>query len=268
MADLSDYTNVNNFISWMQTSNWKIYNIPMLFSDELNSTYRDILNCEIVKKPYEDWRTPDGFFLKKRWWLTRHLLWWWDRVIDYSTFDNAEYAIVKDWDNIKVKKWNGTDTITLCTQPYNDSVYHSFKKWFSAPHWEVLASWTVSSVSTTSWIYRVTVTNAWWTVDAFKWKFLSITWWPSLWWIYKISSNTADTLTLQYGWDAAPDNTSTFKIYSDYWEILSFIWNDWIYSIINDIDWWTDNTYHFSSFGTVIDADWNDWRIFAVITFS
>jgi len=71
----------------------------MLFWDELNSDYKDILNCEIVKKPFRDWRTSEWFFLRKRWWITLHRNWWGDYVIDYTTFDNAEYAIVKNWSN-------------------------------------------------------------------------------------------------------------------------------------------------------------------------
>ena len=349
MVDISDYTNVNNFISWTQSSQRRIWNIPLLFWDDINSTYKDILNCEIVKKPFRDWRTPDWFFLKKRWWLTVHLDWGWDYVIDYSTFDNAEYAIVKNWSNIEIKKRDGTQFKTLFTQPFNDKVYHSFKKWFSAPSGDVKYSGTVSSVSSTSWVYKITVTWAWWTTNEFAWKFVAITDWPSLWSVYKISANDATSLTLQYGWDTEPTTDSKFKIYSDYTETLSFIGNDWIYSIINDkplpittytpaevtftvtantditdshdagsvslVEWWNyknavnssttsvvlvqataaeytynatdfdayttltdgsittpysentpdnDNIYWFKSFGTVVDADWNDWRIFAI----
>lgn len=351
MADISDYTNVNNFVSGVQSNNRRIYNIPLLFGDELNATYKDILNCEITKKPFRDWRTSEWFFLSKRWWLTMHRNWWWDYVIDYSTFDNAEYAMVRNWDNIEIKKRDWQMKL-ICTQPFNASVYHSFKKGFLAPHGDVLYSWTVWTCGTTSWACWIKVTSAWWTADAFAWKYLAITtptsvsdW--SRWSIFKIRWNTTDTIDLEFGWDGKPiDWTSEFKVYEWYSETISFIWNDWIYAIINDavqpapvvtpaevtlsvpsldnpvsawdtaVEWWkykndysitatsivlveitpheytfnlsdfsdlwatsgsvtvpyssvttpVYNTYHFSTFGTVIDADWNDWRIFAVNT--
>ena len=344
MADISDYTNVNNFISGTQTSQRRIWNIPLLFGEDLNSVYKDILNCEIVKKPFRDWRTPDGFFLKKRWWVTLHLDWGWDYVIDYSTFDNAEYAIVRNGDNIEIKKRDGSAFKTITKQPFNADVYHSFKKGFSTPRWDVKYSGTVSSVSDTSWVFKITVTWAGWTTNEFAWKFVAITEWPSLGSVFKISANDATSLTLQFGWDTAPTSESKFKIYADYWEVLSFIGNDWIYAICNDapepvpvitpaevtltvpslanpvsawdtaVEGWkykndyaitatsiilyqvnpweytfnlsdfsalnasagsvttpyssvtpeNNNTYHFSSFGTVVDADRNDWRIFAI----
>lgn len=345
MAELSDYTNVNNFISGTQSTNRRIWNIPLLFGEDLNSVYKDILNCEIVKKPFRDWRTPDWFFLKKRWWLTVHLDWGWDYVIDYSTFDNAEYAIVKNWDNIEIKKRDWSQFKLITTQPFNPDVYHSFKKWFSAPTGSVLYTWTVWTATTTAWVSSIKVTDAWWTADQFAWKYLAITSSSWLWSVMKISGNTTDTIDLEFGWDMPPkDWESKFKIYEWYSETLSFIGNDWIYAISNDaaipgpvitaaevtltvpslasdvsawdiaIEWWkykndyttsatsiilyeiepheytfeltdfselwatagsvttpyssvtpdNNNVYHFTAFGTVVDADWNDWRIFAV----
>jgi len=234
---------------------------------------------------------------------------------------------------------------TICTQQFNDKVYHSFKKWFLAPHGQMLYSWTITNTSTSWWVNTITVSWAWWTADAYAWKFVAIVEWPGLWSVMKIDWNTTDTLTLQFGWDQTPkNNVSKIKIYEDFSETISFIGYDWIYSIINDstswittytpaevtlsvaslpnpvtawseaVDWWNykadyditatsivlvqqtpepytydaddfaslnpiswsvtvpysehteenNNTYHFAAFGTVIDADWNDWRIFAV----
>ena len=102
-----------------QQSVMEVKNTPLLFQQELNTYYKDILNCEIVHPPYWDWKVPETFFLRKRKWIDLYEDWGWDEVLDYMKFDNEEYAIVKynsrtDTPQIKVKKWlKAVDTSSL-----------------------------------------------------------------------------------------------------------------------------------------------------------
>lgn len=104
-----------------QQSVMEVKNTPLLFQQELNTYYKDILNCEIVHPPYWDWKVPETFFLRKRKWIDLYEDWWGDEVIDYMKFDNEEYAIVKydsrtNSPKIKIKKWLDTvDTSSLAT---------------------------------------------------------------------------------------------------------------------------------------------------------
>jgi hypothetical protein len=97
-----------------------------------------------------------------------------------------------------------------------------------------------------------------WSISAWS------TTWVWGWQIFQIKSNTATYLTVA-GWDTKP-NESTYAIFDDFWEVLSFIWNDWVYTIHSDtfvkrLEWLNN-----SSVTAVVDATWNNGRIFEVLT--
>ena len=86
-------------------------NTPLLFQQELNTFYKDILNCEITHPPYWAGRVPETFFLRRRKWIDEYEDWWGDEVLDYINFEWSEYAIVRHDNQIHIKKWiNEVDT--------------------------------------------------------------------------------------------------------------------------------------------------------------
>ena len=91
-------------------------NTPLLFQQELNTFYKDILNCEIIHPSYWAGRVPETFFLRRRKWIDVYQDWGWDEVLDYINFEWSEYAIVRYNDKIQIKKWLDTvDTSDVST---------------------------------------------------------------------------------------------------------------------------------------------------------
>ena len=84
----------------------EVKNTPLLFQQELNAFYKDILNCEIVHPPYWDWKVPETFFLKRRKWIDMYHDWGGDEVLDYINFDGSEYGLIRFDNRIRVMKWN------------------------------------------------------------------------------------------------------------------------------------------------------------------
>ena len=70
-------------------------NTPLIFQQELNTFYKDILNCEITHPPYWAGRVPETFFLRRRKWIDAYEDWGGDEMLDYINFGWQEYAIVK-----------------------------------------------------------------------------------------------------------------------------------------------------------------------------
>lgn len=86
-------------------------NTPLIFQQELNTFYKDILNCEITHPSYWAGRVPETFFLRRRKWIDTYEDWGGDEVLDYINFEWSEYAIVRHDQQIHIKKWiNDVDT--------------------------------------------------------------------------------------------------------------------------------------------------------------
>ena len=121
-----------------QSSATTIKNYPLLFQQQLNQYYKDILNCEIVHPAYWNWKVPETFFLRKRKWIDIYEDWGWDEVIDYIEFDWEEYAIVKQDSNIQIKKWVWNPDISNVEtlQTYNRTI---------TPDFHIKFDWTVSN---------------------------------------------------------------------------------------------------------------------------
>lgn len=121
-------------------------NTPLLFQQELNTFYKDILNCEIVHPPYWAGRVPETFFLRKRKWINPYQDWLGDEVIDYIKFDWAEYAMVKtdsttNTPHIKIKKWlNTVDTSSIATIINTD-------RYFEVTQWTFDEDWTIQNMN-------------------------------------------------------------------------------------------------------------------------
>ena len=252
---------------------------PLLFQQELNTFYKDILNCEITHPRYREWRVPETFFLRKRRWIDLYFDWGWDEVLDYILYAGKEYALVRDWNNLDVKvRWvNWPETISRDT--YNINVNHSFKEWFQSVKWQILTRWTsISYVESTDPEYTPDVpklkdSSANRTDWAYAWKYVYLMPWTHAWWwqIFKISNNTSQYLFIQT-WLAELPYSCPYKIFDDYWECLSFIWSTYVYSIVNDqvqstttISDWLIAYWEFSeTWFEVIDCDWNNWRLFVI----
>ena len=120
-------------------------NTPLLFQQELNTFYKDILNCEITHPPYWAGRIPETFFLRKRKWIDSYKDWWGDEVLDYINFDWAEYAIVRNiyWsdDKIQIKKW--LDTVNTSDVSTVSNLFRTMTPWFWK-FWESGNVWTFS----------------------------------------------------------------------------------------------------------------------------
>ena len=176
-----------------------------------------------------------------------------------------------------VREWTWPHTKLLARQNFNSKVRHSFKRDFQNCKWEVLfwdGSTTKITGSVDSWVHKLTPTvTTSWTANAYAWMYVMICWWATsawsttgVWWwqIFQIKSNTATYLTVA-GWDTKP-NQSTYIIFRDFWETLSFIGNDWVYAIHNDtkitrLEWLNNKDTT-----AVVDATWSNGRIFEVLT--
>ena len=255
---------------------------PLLFQQELNTFYKDVLNCEITHPWYREWRVPETFFLRKRRWIDMYYNRWWDEVLDYILFAWKEYALVRDWIYLYVKvRWTNWPEI-ISRDTYNANVNHSFKEWFQTVKWALKTSWSsISFVNETdpefvAWVIMLKDSTANWTPWAYAWMYvILVDWWADWyrwdWQVCRISTNTATTLTLET-WVAIPPYICPYRIYDDYWECLSFVWWTYLYSIANDqiqssswISNWLIKYANFSEiWAEIVDADWNDWRIFVI----
>jgi len=154
-------------------------NTPLLFQQELNTFYKDILNCEITHPPYRAGRVPETFFLRRRKGIDIYEDWGWDEVLDYINFEWNEYAIVRHDDKIKIKKWlDNVNTDNLTTIVNTDRVLRP--EW-----WKFTESWTlwtfvISDYSIRAdwhklYIYTVTdyTTEIQWTVSVRKQLFVT-----------------------------------------------------------------------------------------------
>ena len=256
---------------------------PLLFQQELNTFYKDVLNCEITHPRYREWRVPETFFLRKRRWIDQYIDWGWDEVIDYILYGGKEYALVRDWNNLDVKvRWvNWPETISRDT--YNINVNHSFKEWFQNVKWNIKTSGNAISFVNVwdpdyaPWVIRLKDASASWTPWAYEWMYVAlIDWWTTPgyrwdWQVARISANWTTYLTLET-WVAIPPENCAYRIYDEYWPCLAFIWWTYIYTIANDqvqssswISNWLMRYANFSeTWAEIIDADWNDWRIFMI----
>ncbi len=61
-------------------------NTPLIFQQELNTFYKDILNCEITLPSYWAGRVPETFFLRRRKWIDAYEDWGGDEILDYIEF--------------------------------------------------------------------------------------------------------------------------------------------------------------------------------------
>jgi len=235
----------------------EVKNTPLLFQQDVNRFYKDINNCEIVHPPYREWNVPETFFLSKRKGIGPKTNFWGDNVIDYVEFNGDEYAIVHDGTDIVVKK-HWVTPVVISTQPYNANHYHSFKDNFISVAWELQDEGTITGSAETSGIFTITDSSKSWTTNEFASMYLMMTDGVGSWQIIRISSNTSTTLTMSNWWDSQPQSGTTYKIFPNYAEVLAFIGDDWIYIIHNET-----NVTRLTGFGSVVDACYNDGRIFA-----
>lgn len=253
---------------------------PLLFQQELNTFYKDVLNCEITHPKYREWRVPETFFLRKRRWIDLYYDRGWDEVLDYILFAWKEYALVKDWIYLDVKvRWTDWPE-TISRDSYNANVNHSFKEWFQCVRWDLKTTWSaITEIRETdpwfiAWVVQWKDSSANWTAWAYKWMYIVLVdWWADWyswnWQIVRISNNSTDTLTLET-WAAEHPVNCPYRIYEDYWECLAFIWWTYWYIIANDsikssswISNWLIKLERFSEpWYPLVDMDWNDWRIF------
>jgi len=193
-----------------------------------------------------------------------------------------EYIICSQ-QSLYVREWTWPHAKVLATQNYNANVRHAFKRDFQSCKWNpVFWDWSTTKItwSTDAWVHKLTPTvTTTWTTNQYAGKYVMIFGWATsawsttwVWWwqIFQIKSNTATYLTVA-GWDTKP-NESTYAIFDDFWEALSFIWNDWVYTI--HYDWGTSWTpfvkrlewLNNKDATAVVDATWNNGRIFEVLT--
>ena len=114
-------------------------NTPLIFQQELNTFYKDILNCEITHPPYWAGRVPETFFLRRRKWIDAYQDWGGDEILDYINFGWQEYAIVKHDNYIRVKKWiSEVDTSNISNIVNTNRLLHP-GWWTFDEEWEL---WT------------------------------------------------------------------------------------------------------------------------------
>ena len=172
----------------------------------------------------------------------------------------------------------------LIEQNYNKDLNHSFKRNFQSAKWQLLFGWTITTDqqtwersitdkvdwSVTNAIYKLTPTTApSWTANQYAGKYVMLFWWwtsndtwTSQWCALPISANDTTTLTVSMWWDAMPKKT-TYWIFDWYWEVLVFVWGDWLYAIHNDDFIWRYESINKKR--SVVDADWSNWMIYTIL---
>ena len=118
-------------------------NTPLIFQQELNTFYKDILNCEITHPPYWAGRVPETFFLRRRKWIDEYEDWGGDEVLDYINFEWSEYAIVRHDNQIHIKKWiNNVDTSDVSKLVNTNRLLHP--SWWKFTEWGVLWNFAIN----------------------------------------------------------------------------------------------------------------------------
>ena len=237
-----------DWTSMYLTGSWKIYQLNLSTKFDLSSASSTGFSALV-------WTTPE-------------------HALTMCTSNDWMYFFVNQNNNLVCQLWFDHAT-TLATQQYSPEVHHSFKNNFQSVkgnwiYWDwdtqkctgrvdqgkflispmTWQTWTFTK-NELAWCYIMLI--GWWTqADLTKW-----TW---AWQILPIRANENQDIEVDTGWDDAPNET-TYKIFQSYWEVLAFIWWDWLYTINNDTN---VNKLQWLAV-KVIDADWTDGRIFAVL---
>lgn len=165
--------------------------------------------------------------------------------------------------------------LTVAEQTYKETVHHSFKNNFQSVKWNwIYWNWTTDKCTwrVDEWHFKISpISWQTWTFEENKlaWCYImllgwgtaaDLTKWTWAWQILPIKANKNNDLEVDTAWDVAPNET-TYKIFQSYWEVLAFIWWDWLYTINNDTN---VNKFEWLAVD-VVDADWTDGRIFAIL---
>ena len=271
----------------MEGNQWmEVKNTPLLFQQELNTYYKDILNCEITYPPYWDWKVPETFFLRKRKWIQPYHDWLGDEVLDYIKFDNAEYAIVKTDSNeaqphIQVKKW--LENVDYTTISWNDWIIDSGR--IAQATWgifdEFWTAWSPNCISTqfnNNWNKLYIFSRTSYTINSTTTQEVFVTVYD-LWVPYNINPKTitvwhtyriATLSELSNAWNIVCKVDSEGK--NIYWYAESIhkffqikLWRDWDFTTISNEISYSDETLDVTLqwvTGISISRDWD--RIFFV----
>lgn len=229
-------------------------NTPLLFQQELNTFYKDILNCEITHPPYWAGRVPETFFLRKRKGIDIYQDWGGDEVLDYINFEWNEYAIVRHDDKIKIKKWlNSVDTSNLSKMVNTDRVLRP--GWWKFTEGGTLWTFVVSDYSIRAdghklYIYTVAdyTTERQWTVTIKKQLFVTE---------YTVNlQNNLDDITAWYTYRVkalenviTAGNNIVADISSGGKSLFVYVWDTWKFYQVP-----MSNTFDISSMDDVAEA--------------
>ena len=243
-----------------------------------------------------DW---SRLYVSSEWWVNQFNFW---TDFDISTLTNANkryditqtssptandamnISVSSNWQHIFLTQFNWTDKYyiaqlrfehakTLARQTYNPAVNHSFKRNFQSAKWTLLYWWwpndkVTGSAENASFFLTATPTPTW-TTNQFAGKYVFLLGWASSsttgtsqWCVFPITKNDATKLTVWVGWDAQPNET-TYAIFDQYWEVLVFVWWDWLYAIHNDE--FIRRYESIQASVSVIDADWSNGMMYAIL---
>ena len=224
-------------------------NTPLLFQQELNAFYKDILNCEITHPPYWAGRVPETFFLRRRKWIDVYEDWWGDEILDYIKFEWSEYAIVRHDSNIKIKKWiDNVDTSDVSKIVNTDRVLQPWrwKFWEAWTLWDfVISDHSIRNDWHKLYIYTVTdyTTIEWGTVVTKKELFVTeftLSIWNNLSSSYVTANGTYRVKALS--WLITDWNNVVADISSGWKTLFVYLWDTWKFYQI-----WLENVFDFSS---------------------
>jgi len=231
------------------------YFLAPLWQD-FNKIYADVVNSSIIPPPHYSWRVPHTFFFTKRWGFSEFA---WTQTF-HEIYDIVEtgadiYYLWRIWTEVKVYK-NSTQ---IFSWTYVAWVNYKFY-YINSVKWTKAESWTWASwVTVWSDVVIQDLTKSW-TVNAYAWKYVyiySATAWT--WQIMKIDSNTATNLVVTQSWWKTPPTWASYHIFSDFWDTLSFVWPDYIYTIHTSAD-----VIKVQSVPNVIDAIYFKWRNYII----
>lgn len=272
--DISTLSTYTSFDTWLSTTlNWICSDVEwkMLYIAWAWRVYQfnfwtdfDISTLVDSTKYFDakvDWATSANAALT----LSMSNDWYHLYLSQYSTNANKYYLIELRFEHAK----------TLTTQTYNPNVNHSFKRNFQSAKWTLLYGWwtndkvTGSAENASFFLTPTTAPSPAWTTNQYAGKYAmlwgwasSSTTWTSQWCVFPITKNDATKLTVWVWWDAQPNQT-TYWIFDQYWEVLVFVWGDWLYAIHNDNCIRRYESIQASI--SVVDADWSNWMMYAIL---
>lgn len=251
--------------------------LPLLLQQDTNKLYPDIINCAIKAPPHWNGKVVHTFFLEKRLWLwsvidikTNFYKWGTQIqcedpvILDAIEFNSKWYYILKykEWQSIKVSfaVHNWEKLLSLLEDQFIEGINYKFKitEWVT---WNVLQEWTGSGTVEGTIAYFNSTSGSFNSTYSGKYIYFydgqgsSHSWVGQSWMLGWVAWSKVEVST---GWLLKPENVK-YKVFSDYWQVLSFLFTRGIYHMHNE-----SNILPALRLGEAVDFEYTKSTLFAV----